>query len=93
MLLKRISTENMRDVFEEWIGLTFEGESLAFDGIDFDTTERIRFSTSFFRTLEEEEEETFVKENEREQIRTGRLRQRSMKTINNALESFSCLII
>ena len=90
MLLKRISTENMRDVFEEWIGLTFEGESLAFDGVDFDTTERIRFSTSFFRTLEEE---TFVKENEREEIRTGRLRQRSMKTINNALESFSCLII
>lgn len=52
MLLKRIRTENMRDVFEERIGLTFEGQCFAFDCIDFDTTEWIRFSTSFFRTLE-----------------------------------------
>ena len=91
MLLKRIAAENMRDMFEERIGLTFEGERLAFDGIDFDTTEGIRFATSLFRALEGEQK--FVQANDNERVRTGRLRQRSMKTINNALESFSCWII
>ena len=77
-------------MFEWWVCLRLQCMSFTFGIIDLNSTEWIRFSTSFFRRLVDI---NIKRKDQSTTNHTGRFVHRSIKTTKRALDNFSCLII